>query len=269
MNTVSSLSKLNFFKAQKYNYKNNHTVDNSDCPRPHFCMGFLLEGQAEFFDCIEKTTITLYPGEIIFVPISSRYISNWSGNPDVSYISMHFSFDFSSIFSRQRHFLIQKITCSDVNQTKDLFSRVLLNHNKSEPEMLSCLSLFFDILATILPDLKTKKTVPDNPRIKIAIDYIEQNFTQNISIDMLAKMCNMSSSRFFPAFKNTVGLTPIEYIQNHRINHAIALLLNNHTLSIENISDICGFESSSYFRRVFKKITGKSPREYRKSLLEI
>lgn len=266
---ISSLSRLNFFKTQKYEYKNNHTVDNSDCPRPHFCMGFLTSGQAEFFDCTEKTTITLNPGEIIFVPISSRYISTWSGTPDISYISMHFSFDYPSVFSRQSHFLIQKIVCPNVNKTKNIFSYVLSNHNKNESQMLSSLSCFFDILATILPDLKTKNTSPDNPRIKLATDYIEQNFTKNITIDALSKMCNMSSSRFFPAFKNTVGLTPIEYINNHRINHAISLLFNNSALSIENISESCGFESSSYFRRVFKKITGKSPREYKKSLLEI
>lgn len=268
MKNVSSLSSLNFFQAQKYDYVNNHTVNNSSSPRPHFCMGLLLNGSADFFDCTEQTHILLNPGEIIFVPISSRYISKWYGAPTVSYIGIHFSFNFSSVFSRQKQFLIQKISACDFSKAESLFSSIL-GCTADEGKTFHSLSCFFEILSEILPNLHFRQTSPLNSIINPAVDYIEKNYRLHISAEKLARLCNMSTSRFFPAFKASTGLTPTEYITNHRINCAVSLLLNNPSSSVENISCECGFESASYFRKVFKKITGKSPTEYRKSLLEM
>nr|MBQ8252533.1 hypothetical protein [Lachnospiraceae bacterium] len=62
-------------------------------------MGLILEGEGTFWDCEADEYIHVTPGDIIFVPITSRYISEWKGNPEVSYISMHFIFDWPAIFS--------------------------------------------------------------------------------------------------------------------------------------------------------------------------
>ncbi len=269
MHTISSISKLAFFKAEKYSYKDNYTVDTSSRPRPHFCMGLILSGSAEFFDCNENTKISLKAGEIIFVPISSRYKAHWHGNPDVTYISMHFSFDYPGIFSRKGNFILQKIECNNFAKLKNSFQTVLDYYNKTDEFLLSALSEFFCILAEILPKLQKNQSLPTDIRIDNSIEYIEQNYTKNISIETLANISNMSVSRFFPAFKNAFGITPVEYLNNYRVNRAIILLMNNDSISIEAISEKCGFESSAYFRRVFKKITGKTPREYRKSAMEI
>jgi transcriptional regulator GlxA family with amidase domain len=64
-------------------------------------------------------------------------------------------------------------------------------------------------------------------------------------------------------------MTPVEYINSYRVNRAILLLISNSGLSIEQIAELTGFESSAYFRRVFKAQTGKTPREYRTSAIEI
>ena len=118
MNSIISDSKLIFFKTEMHKYRNNNTVDTSSCPRPHFCMGLILEGSAVFTDCIEKKEITVLKGDIIFVPISSRYISRWSGNPDVTYISMHFIFDYPATFSRHNNFSLQKIHTDNFEKMK-------------------------------------------------------------------------------------------------------------------------------------------------------
>lgn len=270
MNSVTSASNLLFFKCEKYIYNNNHTFDVSNIPRPHFCMALILEGEGIFKVTGEKETINVIPGDIIFVPIASRYISEWSANPICSYISMHFIFDFPGFFSRQKNFKLQKITASDFDEAKNIFEYVLENYNKHEESVqLKVLSKFYEILSEILPKLKIKKEKPLDLRINKAIEYIEQNYTENTPIALLAGISNMSVSRFFPCFKKNTGITPIEYLNHYRINRAIILLMNDNDLSIENISETVGFESSAYFRRVFKKVTGKTPREYRKTMLEI
>ena len=269
ISSISELSRLSFFKAERYEYEH-YTFDASCCPRPHFCMGLLLEGKAVFKDCSGSGgIIELTHGDIIFVPITSRYISNWSGSPKVSYISLHFIFDLPGVFNRQKNFSLQKLTVDDFEKLKNDFEFILEKHEKGEVERLSSLGRFFEILSTILPRLKTECRKAIDMRISKAIAFIEEKYSEDISVDMLAAAVNMSPSRFYPCFKEAVGVTPIDYINHYRVNRAIMHLVNDDDKSIENISAEVGFDSSTYFRRVFKKITGRSPRDYRRISAEI
>ena len=85
----------------------------------------------------------------------------------------------------------------------------------------------------------------------------------------LASAGNMSVSRFYPCFKKSLGVTPTDYINHYRISRAIILMMNDPNLPIEVIGERVGFESSAYFRRTFKKITGRTPRDYRQISMEI
>lgn len=269
MSNIVQASNLLFFKAEKYHYGAAHTFDTSNCPRPHFCMGLILRGHGTFTDCSEQIDIKVGPGDIIFVPIASTYISRWRGSPDVCYISMHFIFERNSIFTKQKNFLLQKISPQDFVHAKAAFEYVYNRfESDNEVEQLGVLNNFFSILQQILPKLQRRKYHSIDQRIRKATEFIEQNYTQNITIEMLAAESQMSVSRFFPCFKAELGLTPVDYINHQRISHAIVLLMD-HNNSIESISEQVGFESAAYFRRVFKKITGKSPREYRKTSMEL
>ena len=101
--------------------------------------------------------------------------------------------------------------------------------------------------------------------IKKAVDYITINYFKNVSVAELAGIANLSPSRFFTVFKNEIGMTPIEYKNYICIQNAEKLLLSTE-LSMEEISEKIGFNSSTYFRRTFKKYVGSSPRDYKNSL---
>lgn len=154
-------------------------------------------------------------------------------------------------------------------QMQELFEYILQNYNGSEESQLCALSKFYLILSKIFAKLEAKNPKELDHRIEKAINYMENHFTENISVEELAEISNMSVSRFFPNFKKAVGVTPVEYLNHYRISQAIILLMNEDSLSIETISEKLGFDSAAYFRRVFKKITGKTPRDYRKSSMEI
>lgn len=269
MNGLSDLTNLSFFKVEEYNFKRNYTFDTSSCPRPHFCMGLVLKGGSTFTDCTENAKINLEVGDIILVPIGSTYISNWKGEPDISYVSIHFIFDYPSLFSRQKNFKLQKVTTENFESTKKDFLYLLKNYDSNKDDIkFSVLSVFFKILSEVLPKLAVKKSKAIDAKIMLSVEHIEKHFAEDISIETLAKVSNMSESRFYPCFKKALGVTPIDYINHFRINRAIIMLTDNR-FTIEEISEKCGFQSSAYFRRVFKKITGKTPRDYKSTSFEI
>jgi len=270
MNALVFASNLLFFKAERHMYLQNHLFDASACPRPQFCIGLVTEGGGIFENSATGRLVHVESGDIIFVPIGSRYISKWSGTPQISYISMHFIFNAPGIFSGQRNFELQKITPEDFEAMRDVFEYVLENYDSGdEAVQLMVLSKFYGILSQLRSQLETHdETLPD-ARLLRAVEYIEENYTENITVEQLAKVCRMSTSRFFPCFKKAMGVTPVDYINHVRVRAAIIALMRGKEFSIESISEQAGFESSAYFRRVFKRITGKTPREYRKNAMEI
>lgn len=268
MTSVTSPKEL-FFLAEEYQYEKEHRVDHSNCPRPHFCMGFVLEGKGTFLDCNRNEQIEVNPGELIFVPMMSEYVSEWQGNPEIKYISIHFILERSDIFSAQHNFVLQKAQVNDSKKLREEFEYILKHHRGDEASRLAALGRFYHILSILLPDLETKKRRDMDERISRAVSYIELHYKENITVEEMAKISTMSGSRFFDKFKQSVGQTPVEYLNYYRISKAIVLLLNEKDMSVENISESVGFESTSYFHRLFKRITGRTPGEYRKNPAEM
>lgn len=269
MNNTSQPSKLSFFSAEKYSH-GDHTFNASCSPRPHFCMALLLKGRAHFCDCTGTSeSFDLFPGEMVFVPVTTRYVSNWYGDPDVEYISFHFLFDYSSVVSKNNNYVLQKVTFSDPTEKAKLFEKAAEACAYGDERQFQALAAFYSVLFEVVPKLSSGESSPLDPRISDAVAYIEKNYTERITVEKLALVANMSESRFFPCFKSALGVTPVDYLNHYRISRAIILIVNDPKMSVDEISCAVGFESSTYFRRVFKSITGKNPRDYRKLNAEI
>lgn len=263
MQSIVSASKLVFFKVERYQFSRTNTFDTSHLPRPQFCLGLVLSGQATYHDCLDGRDVQVGVGDLIFVPIGARYISSWQGEPDIEYISLHFLFEQAAVFTKAQGFMLQKVTPEDLEATKAIFLHALAHYTGDEVERLTVLGNFYTLLATLFPHLLRSKTNELDTRIFRAVTYIEEHYSEELSVEDLAKVAHMSVSRFFPLFRASLHLSPIEYINHYRINRAIILLMSGERYSIEEISEATGFQSSAYFRRVFKKITGQSPRTYR------
>jgi AraC family L-rhamnose operon transcriptional activator RhaR/AraC family L-rhamnose operon regulatory protein RhaS len=98
------------------------------------------------------------------------------------------------------------------------------------------------------------------------LEFINLNYQNQISIARLAKLAKMSERSFFRKFKKTVGCSPVDYLTNVRIQHAVKLL-NNSNLTISEIATKCGFINNSYFSCIFKKVLGTTPRSFKKKSL--
>jgi len=268
---ISEIKNFEFFKVDKYRYQNSNVCDFSDCPRPHFCMGLLLDGEADFYfwnDGMEKI-VHVEKGDIIFVPLTSQYKSLWRGNSDISYISYHFCFAPNCIISERSGFVIQRVEVPDFDRFKRIFEYAYDHYDGSVSERFVVMGDFYRLFGEILPSLLHTNEKKYDSRIKNAVDYIHLNSEQDMSVEQLSSLCNMSVSNFYAKFRDEVGMSPIDYKNHILVNRASSLLICKEDISIEEISSMLGFSSATYFRRLFKKITGKSPSQYRKSALEL
>ncbi|MCC8061494.1 MAG: AraC family transcriptional regulator [Clostridiales bacterium] len=97
------------------------------------------------------------------------------------------------------------------------------------------------------------------------MNYILIHLKDPLSLDLLAKNAAMSRSYYSSLFKALNGIPVWDYITHQRINLAVYHL--EHTTSpITQICEACGYYNISNFNRMFKRIIGKTPREYRKAL---
>lgn len=99
--------------------------------------------------------------------------------------------------------------------------------------------------------------------IEDALRYIAQNYSLPITLEEVAENINLSPTYLSKKFKKVTGVTFKEYVNFIRIKQACQALLTTDD-SITKIAVDCGFNSSNYFKDIFRKVNGVSPRTYRK-----
>ncbi len=99
-------------------------------------------------------------------------------------------------------------------------------------------------------------------KLKSMMVFVHEHYCEKISIADIANSAFISERECFRTFKNSLQLTPLEYLQNYRIQKA-SYKLKYTTDSITSIGLSCGFSSSSYFGKIFKEYTNHNPFEYR------
>ncbi|MDO4541987.1 MAG: PocR ligand-binding domain-containing protein [Bacillota bacterium] len=115
-------------------------------------------------------------------------------------------------------------------------------------------------------EVKKSKGPENLQAVYAAADYIQDHFKEKISIASIAQEVHLSSSYLSHIFSQTFGYTITDYITYVRLEHAKSILSKGSTTISEAALD-SGFEDISYFSRVFKKVEGISPREYKKRQL--
>ncbi len=95
--------------------------------------------------------------------------------------------------------------------------------------------------------------------------FIEEHSGEELSLSKVAKAVNISANHLSEKFKHVTGVKFVDYVAQIRFEKARDLLLNSN-LRVSEIAFAVGFQSLSQFNRVFKKLAGKSPTQYRDKL---
>ena len=99
-------------------------------------------------------------------------------------------------------------------------------------------------------------------RARKVVTYIESNLSGTILVAALARIAGVSCSRFHRTFRSRFGVTPHVYVTVKRVEFAQVLMLTTNE-SLSQISLACGMADQSHFTRIFRRLTGKTPGQWR------
>lgn len=122
---------------------------------------------------------------------------------------------------------------------------------------------FLQLLNIDSDDITIKATGKEE-RLKRMLSFIQQNYMEDISLKNIVDAAQISEREGLRCFQEEIHTTPFTYLKEYRIQMACMLLQNTQD-TITVVSGKCGFQSSSYFGKVFRKCVGCTPYEYRKS----
>jgi AraC-like DNA-binding protein len=137
---------------------------------------------------------------------------------------------------------------------------------KEHDSAVKLLTIFAQHLAMLSNQVFIQQENAEPPVITKARAYIHEHQTEELSLGQVAKAVNMSSYYFCKMFKKVCGINFTDYVARVRIEKSKNLLLNPN-LRVSEIAFEVGFQSLTHFNRVFKKILGQSPTDYRAQLL--
>ncbi|MDR1610779.1 MAG: AraC family transcriptional regulator, partial [Candidatus Symbiothrix sp.] len=143
------------------------------------------------------------------------------------------------------------------------FSQYTANNNKLPYHTLVETQSILAVLMSRFLECRTRKTIDKDIRINKSLQYIHEHINRDISIGDLAGISCVSNDHFIRLFKKEMLQTPTKYITAKKMEKAQLLLLTT-DLSVRNVAMELALDNISYFNKVFKEYTGKTPLAYRK-----
>lgn len=238
----------------------NHSFDHLE-KTPNYFFAYIIKGSVMYES--DNGKFIAGENEGLFIPKNISYTATWEGNEDGEVLFYSLSFDMynSDFTSKYCNFALQPI--HDFSGYKHFFEKIYQAYRSGEFEIFKCIQYFSELYYNITQKLEKNSHTPKALRVQNAIDYIERHYTRStLSVPLLASLCHLSVSRFFTVFKEETGQTPIGMKHFVAISHAISFLIETN-YTIDHISNLLGFSSTSYFCRTFKTITGRTPSSYR------
>ena len=200
-----------------------------------------------------------------------RYL--WGASSDSASVGTRASaIDINFCFSHSKEFSNRILSKQADGQLAPLLRMIQNELSARAPEFaLSVRSLLTLLLITLIRDYgyldaSTNVSREHVRSIQRTLAYIDRHFTEQITLQDLSDLAGLSPNYFSALFKQISGITLWNYISAKRIDRAVRLITDHDTkANMLQIAIDCGFNNTANFNKVFKKVTGMTPSEYRRN----
>ena len=254
-----------------------------------FEYGVLLSGELDYN--IDGQHIHVKQGDAVFINANSMHMATQVGNTNVIVFTVSFLPSLftggkdGTLFRKYFQPILQSSirgfsiphTIQNGNPILQLLHEIYsLNRTQTENYELLCISLISRLWNLTLCYIKEHKhefiafrtNCKNEKKAKDILSYIHEHYAENLQIEQIAKHIGISRSECFRCFQRYTNVSPIAYLTEYRLAHAIHLLTETDK-SMTQIATECGFSNSSYFGKIFKKKYAVSPSHFKEILATV
>lgn len=253
----------------------------------HKDIELVLVTEGSLFVDLGDNTFTVHKGQCLFINTNVLHFMKKSSQKNCSLLTIVFDPDLisghtESIYAKR--YILPLLNCQNLNYIIfspeidwqkiciDCFQKAYTIFTQEPPAFLFTIREQLSYICYyITENCQSEINAPNSynsieyQRTKQLLEYIHTQYNQPISLKSLALFANISERECFRCFQQILHTTPMTYITKYRISTALSLLQNT-TLSITEIALSVGFNSSSYFSKIFREYMGSTPLHYRKNL---
>lgn len=247
----------------------------------YFELYYLVSGECNFF--LYNNVYHMESGSMVFIPADTLHKTTYLDGKAHERVYIEFTLDYASEIiqaiglERFENLLYNNFFTvpSQFIRIVDHIYAMLIREKQHSDSFSECAikNLFQQLLILLMRSfdkpLEQNTALISSPvqvldeTIQNAMNYISKNFSQNITLDLVAQKLHLNASYFSKKFKSINGFGFKEYLNTIRINHSEKLLLETN-LSITEIAFQCGYQNSNYFGDAFKHLNKISPTEFRR-----
>ncbi len=245
------------------------------------CLSFIRKGFFEYQTFRRKDEV--HAGRVLISKPGYEHIaSHIDGQPDITTV-FEFTVDFFKKIQEQYKQASWFLKNNDIHslllqsnpELDYLHNQIWKKVEKKNAANLQIDEMVIELLEKLMDILTDSKTIPvisDSLKqfhlgtVENAKAYIFENFSQNISLQQLAKYCLVSPFHFSRVFKTIMNISPHQYLTQVRLNHS-KVLLTTTDQSVTDIAFACGFNSVEHFATAYRQRFKLNPSAQRKELI--
>ena len=245
------MNDTDFFKSFHFNefaYSRRTHIDNSAGVFLHY-IGYMKEGSGVLISTRERLTVT--KGDLFYIPRGCRYHSYWASEGNTRFDSLGFRY---FPLPEGLHYPLQKLDCPP--EILEAFAPL----SRDKTVSATSIGTLYTLLGLLQPTME--RSQPEGKDRLIGLAQERMGADPCLSISQIAAACGVSEGSLYSTFRRVLNKTPNTVRQEFLCQKAAQLLMTT-SLSVEEVSRECGFSSASYFRKVLRQVTGKTPRQLR------
>lgn len=212
----------------------------------------VLKGKMKY--AVAGESMVISEGEAMYCPTNTYMTREQSDK--ASYLSINFTTKLNEPLPLGSH--LHNVSSHEINNYIEMISYIL-----RKPDFHNDEKLYHLVSLLLLKVLEQQEVLHPMPYVEKIKAYIGENFQKDITLKSVSKYINLHPSYCSTIFKRNEGKSVTEYINNLRISYAKELLESSQ-YRVGEVGAMCGIPDPYYFSRVFSKICGISPSEYRK-----